>query len=238
MKRILLTLLSFTIIACDNTDLSVPLYPEGTVFTSTDFSEYPIEWTSGFSDYSTSNGDFHGFSSGVTRVPGEFEHTAFLLRGNNVNVDVFMFLKHQVEGLEPDSEYRVYLTATVWSNVAKNCVDTGGARGESVYIKAGASTIEPEQADYYMNIDIGNQSQGGANAAVLGDIAVDGLTCYDIAYREKTYALNSQHNIKVTADDEGKAWVLIGSDSGYEGETTLYYDTIDVLLIPSDAATQ
>ena len=55
------------------------------------------------------------------------------------------------------------------------CFGVGGAPGESVWIKAGATAIEPlairDSSYLRMNIDIGNQSGGGAHAVVLGDIA-------------------------------------------------------------------
>jgi len=55
------------------------------------------------------------------------------------------------------------------------CFDIGGAPGESVWIKAGATGVEPLPiligGDLRMNVDVGNQSQGGENAVVLGNVA-------------------------------------------------------------------
>jgi hypothetical protein len=37
---------------------------------------------------------------------------------------------------------------------------------------------------------------------------------------------------EVTADETGTIWYIVGSDSGFEGLTTLYHDTISVILVP------
>jgi hypothetical protein len=34
----------------------------------------------------------------------------------------------------------------------------------------------------------------------------------------------------LTADEAGVVWFIAGTDSGFEGLTTLYYDTITVVL--------
>ena len=34
------------------------------------------------------------------------------------------------------------------------------------------------------------------------------------------------------ADDDGTLWLILGTDSGFEGLTTLYYDEITVVLEP------
>lgn len=43
--------------------------------------------------------------------------------------------------------------------------------------------------------------------------------------------LNSEgRDFKVTSDDQGRAWLIAGTDSGFEGLTTVYYDRIVVHL--------
>jgi hypothetical protein len=37
-------------------------------------------------------------------------------------------------------------------------------------------------------------------------------------------------DFEVTADEDGVLWFIAGTDSGFEGLTTLYYDTITVVL--------
>ena len=37
-------------------------------------------------------------------------------------------------------------------------------------------------------------------------------------------------DFEVTADEDGVLWFIAGTDSGFEGLTALYYDTITVVL--------
>jgi len=36
--------------------------------------------------------------------------------------------------------------------------------------------------------------------------------------------------IYVTSDEDGSIWVIFGSDSGFEGKTTVFYNSIDITL--------
>ena len=49
-----------------------------------------------------------------------------------------------------------------------------------------------------------------------------------------SYELMEQNSagrdFEVTADEDGVLWFIAGTDSGFEGLTTLYYDTITVVL--------
>ena len=43
---------------------------------------------------------------------------------------------------------------------------------------------------------------------------------------------NRSRPLRVTSDAQGTLWLLVGTDSGYESTTALYYDTIRVVLEP------
>ncbi len=84
-----------------------------------------------------------------------------------------------------------------------------------------------------MNVDKGNQSQSGTAASVAGNIA-NGIPCeqaspyYPFALIERSH----QHTTNVKANANGELWLLVGTDSGFEGLTRLYYQSIRVKLIP------
>jgi len=40
------------------------------------------------------------------------------------------------------------------------------------------------------------------------------------------------HTAVITATAQGELWLLVGSDSGNEGTTSLYYQSINVLMTP------
>ena len=118
------------------------------------------------------------------------------------------------------------------TNVPAGLVGIGGSPGESVFVKAGASTVEPVTAvddNQYlrMNIDKGNQSRGGEAMVVIGNVAHPDVV--DREYRIKTLdGTNMPHT--VSADEEGRVWLIVGTDSGFEGLSAFYYSRISYQL--------
>jgi len=115
------------------------------------------------------------------------------------------------------------------SNAPTNAVGIGGAPGEAVTIKAGATSNEPrvviEDGWYRMNLDKGNQSIGGSNMVVIGNAGVkDDTRQYELITRK------TDSPLKVKADSNGKIWLIVGSDSGFEGYTALYYAQLRVTV--------
>jgi hypothetical protein len=77
-----------------------------------------------------------------------------------------------------------------------------------------------------MNIDKGNQSTGGADMQVIGDFANG--TSENIYVLKK---LATSTPLMVEADAEGGIWIIVGTDSGFEATTTIYYDTIRIRVV-------
>ena len=170
--------------------------------------------------------------SGHRALPEELEGAGIYIQGHNRSDDLFMYLKRRVGGLTPTASYTVTVTVDVATNVAQGMVGIGGSPGESVYVKAGASTVEPEAetdrtGNLRMTIDKGNQSQDGLQMVVLGDVAHPGVVAAE--FRIKT--LDSMDSpVTVEADGAGIVWLVVGTDSGFEGLTRLYYDRISFTL--------
>ncbi len=132
-----------------------------------------------------------------------------------------MYLKRPVDGLEPLASYTVSVSIDLATNVPLATFGIGGSPGESVYVKAGASTVEPraelDDLNYLrMNIDKANQSQSGAQMRVIGNVAHPDFI--DDEYRIKELASGPEF-LSVSADGEGRAWLIVGTDSGFEGLT-------------------
>lgn len=76
-----------------------------------------------------------------------------------------------------------------------------------------------------MNIDKGNQASDGENMINLGDFS-NGL-------EENKYVLKTLKNetpFSVTADENGELWLIVGTDSGFESTTRIYYNKISIVL--------
>ncbi|QGY43186.1 hypothetical protein GM418_05785 [Maribellus comscasis] len=186
-------------------------------------------WTGGFADYPAGNDSFYEMLFEYTALPEPLDHTkgALKISGNNHSDDLFMFVKRKISGLQSSTVYHVEFTVEFASNVADDSAGVGGSPGEGVYIKAGASTTEPrsetDESDWYrMNIDKANQAQSGADMIVIGDFSNDTDTN---EYALKTVS-NSSTSFTVTSNENGEAWLIVGTDSAFEATTTIYFNQI------------
>ena len=186
-----------------------------------DFSEHQHGWTTGYSDYSPAN-EMIDFESGLRELPQELndDGTGLFIAGTNVSDDLFMFLKKRLDesnGIYPGQQYEIEYTITFASNVGEGCVGIGGSPGDSVYLKAGASSEEPrvilDETDnrYVMTIDKGNQSNSGRAASVAGTIA-NGTTNCQTDDPFVSVILNHLHPRLVWSDDDGTIWLVVGTD--------------------------
>jgi len=206
-----------------------------------DFRQGVQGWEAGFTEYSP---EMEGMmlEAEIRSLPDELgiNGTGYYLQGMNHSDDLFMFLKRRLgtdDGVVPDQEYRVMFTIVLASNAPSGAIGIGGSPGESVYLKAGASPVEPEvyldsDTGYYlMNVDKGPGNSGsGIAASVAGNIA-NGLSaeedpCYISLERQH------EHQYTVNASQDGELWLLVGTDSGFEGLTGIYYQSIAVTLRP------
>lgn len=232
MTRAGAILLVLTLAACNLRDDSYY-----TVFSlSFNFSENDMGWSGDFADYPKNDSVFYELLFKHDTLPANLNpngnRKALLLSGNNHSDDLFMFIKRKISGLRPNTRYDILFNIQVASNAPTEAFGIGGAPGESVFLKAGMTTTEPvkvlDENDYYrMNIDKGNQSVGGADMMVLGHIGVArNTTQYTLIFRNNS----SANPFSFTTDATGDAWIIIGTDSGFEGKTTLYYVSVDILF--------
>lgn len=228
MKIQLLSLclcLSLLAFSCEKEDVT----PSPPVL-SYDFSSDTEGWLGDFADYPVGEDSFFELVYRHDSLPSPLDSTdgSLMLSGANRSDDLFMFIKRKVEGLAANTVYELRFQVEVATNAPDGSVGIGGSPANSVYIKAGATPIEPipinNGEDFYrMNIDIGNQSTDGVDMVVIDDFA-NGAD--DFIYQLKT--IQNQKSITVTTDGEGSCWIILGTDSGFEGTTTIYFNSISV----------
>ena len=190
------------------------------------FESHAEGWTSGFADLPADfEPSIYELDSGHRSLPHGLEGNGLYIQGHNRSADLFMFFKRQVEGLKAGATYAASASIDLATNVPSGSIGIGGSPGESVSVKAGAATVEPvaEGEDLRMNIDKGNQANGGEAMVVLGNVAHPDVIGEE--YRIKSLE-NSGSPVDVTADGEGRLWLIVGTDSGFEGLSTLYYARI------------
>lgn len=164
--------------------------------------------------------------------PLDTSKKALKLTSHNTSDDLWYFLKRQVTGLAANTSYRVRFDVEIATNAPAEHFGVGGGPGLSVTLKAGASPQEPKvearDGTRVFNLDKGNQVPGGKDAVVLGNISIPGDQA---VYRLKPLD-NAGQPFSVRTDSSGRAWVFVGTDSGFEGVQTLYYTKIKLTFSP------
>ena len=157
------------------------------------------------------------------------------ISGVNRSDDLFMFFKGPVGGLPPGARYGVTTSIEIATDTPAGCVGVGGAPGESVWIKAGATAVEPlpvrDGAYLRMNVDVGNQSVGGEQAVVLGNVA-NGRSCEQPRQWERKSFHDRPAPMPISIPSDGRAWLLFGADSGFEARTAIYFTRAAVTFTP------
>jgi len=205
---------------------------------TTDFKQGLDGWVAGTSDYTT--------ATAPTEVVAEQRSTsglglgladdskAFYLSAHNNSDDAFMFVKKQLTGFVANTSYTVTYSVNLLSNSPTGCMGVGGAPGESVWSVAGATPTEPkavtDNGTVKFSVDKGNQAVAGTTSVILGNLA-NGQACVsNPPYAAKLYRYVTGPTVR--ADGEGKLWIYVGFDSGYEATTAVYLQSVTTYFVP------
>jgi hypothetical protein len=226
MKRTVLIILNIILVLLACKEDNPPAQNTYTFTFETDMEG----WTGDFADYPIGAEEQYELNLQHTSLPAPLNTSegALMQTGSNQSDDLFMFIKKKITGLAAAKTYTIDFTVEFASNSADGMAGIGGSPGESVYIKAGAMPTEPLKVEddmgyYRMNIDKGNQSQGGSDMIVTGDFS------NDTEVNEYTLVTRTNQSVfQAQADSNGEIWIAVGTDSGFEGTTTIYYNTISV----------
>ncbi len=190
-------------------------------------------WQPGFADYTVGEDAVINPVHGHEPLPDGLDGSGAFLEGRNASADLFMYLKRRLEGLVPGTDHLVTMEVEFTSRYPVGSMGIGGSPGESVFIKLGASAHEPDRVEdgqgmWRMNVDKGNQASGGRHAVTVGTIAKpdDGTFDHVLLRRD-----NRDKPIPVRTDAGGGLWVLVGTDSGFEGVTRIYYTRVVVTVV-------
>lgn len=220
-----------TIAGCsDDSDNSETKEPttDNPVVISFNFEDATTNWEVGFSDYPVENNEFYNLQSAYMQLPEPLQDkNGLLVSGNNHSDDLFMYVAKEFDGLQINSRYELEFEVVIATNAPSGCVGIGGAPGEGVYVKAGATTFKPVSEDlgtgnFSMNLDKGNQATSGSDAFSIGDLS-NGRPCnLSGEYVIKTLTSEGQ-SFEFLTNADGNLWLMLGTDSGFEGTTSVYY---------------
>ncbi len=229
-KLAIAILLPAILTACGGGTVYVGDKPSNEKTITVDFHSQEAGWIAGFADYPVGQESFYELSASHESLPASLgdNRKGIKITGNNHSDDLFMFITKKFTGFAPNTRYQIDMELTIGTNARSGCMGIGGAPGESVYVKAGAHKTEPKAVSagtsfYSLSIDKGNQAAGGSDVMLVGNIA-NGIDCdsADESFKKKT--LKSEAGRFTTySDATGALWFIFGTDSGFEGTTTIYF---------------
>ncbi len=203
-----------------------------TVKLSYDFAEGAQQWAADVTDYPKGAREQLNFVGEVQPLPSELDDskTAFYLKADNTTSSIFMFLKRQLgpdDGLKPDTDYTIAYKVTFATNYPDDCTEQAG---QLMIWKMGGSTWEPgntlsdDQSTYQLNVRKGDAIKvGGPAASTAGDVTHD-QPCAQVVDKYVEVTREHTHNANVTTSPDGNLWLLLGVDSTYLGENSLYVE--------------
>jgi hypothetical protein len=186
-----------------------------------DFTDYPV------SEDPLSDSVYQWEAKVITSAPATDGQSAFMISCNNVSGDIFMFLKKRIDGLRPNTNYNVVFEVMLASNAVA---------GQGIILKGGASGMEPKKVienNYYvLNIDKGSDTTSGENAISFGDIGTAESTA-DYSYLVKGN-VNAYEPFVAKTNSKGELWLVVGTDSLFEGTTTVYFTGVNLIFSVSE----
>jgi hypothetical protein len=215
---------------------STSLDPTGSPTASTTPQSWSFNFVDGADGFTAIFADYHDDGSGlesyqmdqgVKAIPDDSaKRQGLYIAGANRSDDLFMGYWKGLELGRPNATVSFDLSFQLATDVAPDEGGIGGDPNTSVYIKAGLTTVQPvsqmEGTHYRLNIDAGIQSESGADMKVIGDMSkpTDSGDSDGFVLKELT-----AHGTAKT-DASGRVFLIIGSDSGFEGFTSYYLTDI------------
>ncbi len=201
-----------------------------------DFNSTGIEnWKSFFSDYPEGSETFYELTFEYSNLPEPLETNikALKLSGNNHSDDLFSAIYRKFDGLQPNKNYSITFDIDFASNALLNGTGIGGSPDLS--IGAGGFNYVPNKTPenlrghvYRSNFESKLQADLSNDVfQILGTIGVSEVDPTPFALINRN---NLDNPIKIESNSEGEIWLMIATDSGHEGITTLYYKTIKISI--------
>ena len=183
-----------------------------------------------FADYPTDDQayDFYELDYGLKTIPIENAKNGLYISGNNHSDDLFMGYYKELTGFEPNQPLTFDISFKIATNVDGGLIGIGGSPGSSVYVKCGVTAQKPKthKGDlnrFYLNIDKGNQATDGKDMKLVGTIEKHETTLAG------KYEFNDYNaTIETKTSPNGSVYLIIGTDSGFEGTTSYYIDSVNL----------
>jgi len=199
-----------------------------------DFKDSDHGWVADFAEYpagqeAAAEYELNAAYTDDVATESVISRRSFMLSGKSINGDLFMYIKKKVGGLMPNTNYTVTFNVDLASEVDVT------ERARSVYLKAGATYVEPksliEDGYYRLNIDKGNHGSPGEDMIVLGDILGSSKSSHYVLLNLNNTMAQSRYVARTNGN--GEIWLIVGLDSASQGGTTVFLRKVQVIFSAS-----
>ncbi len=190
-------------------------------------------WEGGFAGYPPGDSTAYEFKFKETSIPESIGagDGALMLSAKNASKDLFMFVKKPVTGLIQSNTYQVEFTVEYFLNFSGDTIRATDSSVARIWMKTGATTVEPQATDdgtdlLIMNIDKGDQGIGGSDMVVVDEVSSTGSNGFSLK------SVTNEEPLYVTTDYHGQIWLIAGVESGIKSTTAVYFSSVKVVLHP------
>lgn len=189
-------------------------------------------WAAFFSDYPVGSEEQFQLTFQLANLPAPLDvnTNAIMISGNNHSDDLLSFIVRKIDSLQPNKQYNLTFDVDLASNTPSNSVGIGGS--PDLAFGVGAVSVAPlntPDSDNWYRPNFNSELQSRLSndtIQMVGTIGVgEDATEYLLINRN-----NKNSPLRVTTNNKGEIWVMMGIDSGFEGTTTLYYKSIRIKL--------
>lgn len=198
-----------------------------------DFSQGVEGWQGFFSDYPVGAENFYELEFAHSYLPAPLDASvrAIKISGNNHSDDLLSLIVRKFENLKPNTVYAITFDIELASNVTINSPGAGGSPDLELGV-GGLSNLPKsniDNSDYYRP-NFTSLLQSRQSNEVLQSVGRIGVSTNFPAPFTLINRNNLSDPISLKTNSNGELWIMIGTDSGFEGITTLYYKSIKIRL--------
>ena len=184
-------------------------------------------WTSHFTGYPASEESYSRLSVEWSKIIPPFASRGGLsFVGRNYGNPIFLYIQKEVEGLLPNTNYRVMFNMDWIYQMEPETVP--------IFVKVGALNKEPELTDLceiVASFDKGKIGQDGRDFKVVGQ-----LTPNEFGYPFRKNLQNYENTLSVDTDAEGRLFLMIGIEPESGDTENVFLNTLRVVLAENGAA--
>ncbi len=198
------------------------------------FEQSEEDFEAVFSDYHDDGNNYETYEmqSDYTDIPiKDISSKGLYIASSNRSDDMFMGYMKEIAGLPENQSYNFDISFKLATKVDAGGFGIGGSPGSAVYIKAGITSEKPEikkddnEVYRFTNLDTGSQASGGKDLLLIGNMEKPEEDWVE-GFMFKSFSAS----VTATTNNNGSVYLVIGSDSGFEGFTEYYIDDVSIVI--------